>query len=170
MLNKRGVFGQAGFTLVEAVVTIAVFSVGLLGLIQLSLLAKSTTEASRDTVQVSNYIQEGLEAVRTVRDSDWTNVNTDGNYRLNPLAGSNPPWQLIAGGTESLGKYSRTVSIAPVKRVDVDGSTTITAGDRIDASGTLDDPNTKRITVDVTWQNGNRTYTKSLFQYLTNWR
>lgn len=161
---------QQGFTLVEAVVTITVFAVGLLGLVQLSLVAKSSTEASRDTVQVSNYIQEGLEAVRTVRDSNWTNVDTDGSYRLNPLPTSNPPWQLIADGTEPLGKYNRSVTIASVRRVDVDGSGTLTAGDRIDSAGTLNDPNTKKITVLITWQNGTKTYTRSLFLYLTNWR
>lgn len=162
---------RAGFTLLEAVVSITVFAVGIVGILQLNLAAKASSDKARDTVQVANYLQEGLEAVRTIRDSAWTNVNTDAAYHLNPVVGANPPWQLIAGGTETVGKYTRTVAIAPVIRQDTDGSGTLTAGDKIvTTGGTLADAETKLITVTLTWRNGSQTLTRTMFEYLTNWQ
>ncbi len=162
---------QRGFTLVEAVVAISVFAIGLIAVLQVTLTAKASSEAARDTVQVSNYLQEGLEAIRTIRDATWTNINTDGAYHLNSTNGANPPWQLIAGSTEAVGKYSRTVTISSVSREDTDASGTLTAGDRIVASGgTLADASTKKITVTITWSNGSRTYSRSVFGYLTDWQ
>nr|MDP9212115.1 prepilin-type N-terminal cleavage/methylation domain-containing protein [bacterium] len=89
--------GQQGFTLIEAIVATTVFVIGVVALVQITLLAKSTSEEGRDTVQAVNYLQEGVEAVRSVRDHDWDLVAglapaTD--YRLNAQPGTAPPWTL----------------------------------------------------------------------------
>ena len=162
---------QAGFTLIEAVVAITVFSLGVVALIGMSTIAKSTSEQGRDSVQVSNYLQEGIEAVRLLRNNSWNNVSTNGGYRLSAQAGQNPPWQLVSGGSETIGKYSRSVAIATVRREDMDGSGTLTAGDRIVATGgAFDDPDTKKVTVTITWQQGTRTITRQLYAYVTKWQ
>lgn len=169
--RSLGLSRQGGFTLVEAVVALTIFVLGVVGLVSLVLVSKSTSEQGRDAVQAVNYLQEGAEAVRAVRDSAWTNVSTDGAYRLSPQTGMNPPWQLLSGGTESVGgKFNRTVQIGSVSREDTDGNGQLSAGDRIvPTGGTLQDPDTKKITVTVSWQVGNQTKTRTLYVYLTKW-
>ncbi len=171
LMNYRHWNPQRGFTLVEAVVAMTVFSVGIIGVIQVTSTAKSSSEQGRDTVQASNYLQEGMEAVRAVRDTNWASVSADGSYRLVSNPGASPAWTLASGGTETVGKYNRTVQIAGVSREDTDSSGTLTAGDKIVPSGgTLADPDTKRVTVTMSWKQGPRTVTRSVYAYLTNWQ
>lgn len=162
---------QAGFTLIEAVVAMTIFAIGVVGLVTLSTVAKSTSEQGRDSVQVSNYLQEGMEAVRLLRNAAWTNVSTDGGYRLSAQAGQTPAWQLVSGGSETVGKYQRSVTISAVRRQDTDSSATLTAGDKIVPSGgSFDDPDTKKITVTISWQQGSRTINRTLYAYITKWQ
>lgn len=173
MSNKlRNIFvQQTGFTLVEAVVTIGIFAVGMIIAAQVVLTARRLSDESRDAVQAANYLEQGLEAVRSSRDSSWTTVATDGAYHLEPAPGDTSPWNIVAGGSETIGKFSRTVNISTGRRIDSDSSGTVTAGDQLVASGgTLDDPDTKKITTTVTWQQGSRTVSRSLYTYLTNWQ
>lgn len=159
-----------GFTLVEAVVAMTVFVIGTVGLVQLATLAKATSEEGQETVKVSNYLQEGIEAARIIRDANWANM-IPGTYRLNAQAGQSPPWQLIAGGSETIdGKYQRTITVATARREDSDGSGTLTAGDRIVSSGgAFDDPDARRITATITWSAGRRTVSRTIYTYFTNW-
>lgn len=162
---------QAGFTLVEAIVAISIFVIGVVGLTQLVLVSKSVAEEGRDTVQASNYLQEGYEATRSIRDSSWATFAVDGSYHLVAQAGQNPAWQLVGGGTETVGKFSRTVKIDPVMREDTNGDGVLSAGDKIvPTGGTLADALTKKVTVTITWTQGRRTVTRTLFGYLTRWQ
>lgn len=163
--------GQAGFTLLEAVVATTVMVVGVVAVVGLTLVAKGASEEGRNTVQASNYLQEGLEAARTIRDADWTNVSTAGTYHLAAQAGVNPPWQLVSGGTETIGTYTRQITIASVRRADTNGDGQLSAGDQIvQSGGSFDDPDTKKITCVVSWQQGKRTVSRQQFVYLTNWQ
>lgn len=162
---------QGGFTLVEAIVAITVFSVGMIASAQMTLAALRLSGESKNTVQAANYLEEGLEAVRSVRDSSWTDIATDGDYHLTSDPDALTPWQLVAGGTETIGKFSRTITISAVRRADTDGSGALTAGDDIvQSGGSFDDPDTKKVTATIRWEQGNRTVTRSVSTYLTNWQ
>lgn len=162
---------ERGFTLVEAIVAMAIFAIGIILVAQMVLTARRLSNESRDTVQAANYLEEGLEAVRSTRDSSWTAISTDGTYALQSAPGDITPWNLIPNGTETIGKFSRTIQISPVRRDDTDGSGTLTAADNISTgAGTFNDPDTKKITSTVTWQQGGRTVSRSLSTYLTNWQ
>lgn len=161
---------QAGFTLLEAVVAIGIFVIAVVGVLALSDVSTQTSSRSKNTVQANNYLQEGMDAVRALRDASWNNIATDGQYHLVAQVGQSPPWSLASGGTETIGIFSRTVTISPVQRTDTNGSGQLDAGDQIAVSGgTLSDPNTKKITVQVSWQAGNKTINAPLSTYLTNW-
>jgi Tfp pilus assembly protein PilV len=174
-LGARGRRLEAGFTLVEAVVAMTVFVIGVVGLIQVTLVARTNSEIGRDVVQASNYLQEGVEAVRSIRDASWTNISSltpATNYRLNSQPGVVPPWTLTAG-SEPIGQYTRTVRLDNVRREDTNGSGTLNAGDKICVGagcGQFDDADTKKATVTVSWTQGSRTITRSLNAYLTNWQ
>jgi prepilin-type N-terminal cleavage/methylation domain-containing protein len=162
---------QRGFTLLEAVVAMTVFTIGLLGAAQMTLTAERLSSESKDTVQAANYLEEGLEAVRSVRDSSWTDIATDGTYHLASDTEAITPWQLVLGGTETIGKFTRTVEISNVRRADTDGDGQLSAGDDIvQSGGAFDDPDTKRVKAVVSWQQGARTVTRSVATYLTNWQ
>lgn len=162
---------QRGFTVVEAVVAMSVFAIAIVGGIQTVLTAQRLSNEGKDTIQAANYLEEGLEAVRSIRDSSWTDIATAGPYHLTSDTGAITPWQLIPDGSETLGKFTRTIEIADVRRADTDGSGTLSAEDNIvQSGGEFDDPDTKRITATVSWEEDSRTVTRSISTYLTNWQ
>lgn len=162
---------QHGFTLIEAIVAMSIFAIGILGAAQMVLTAGRLSNESKDTVQAANYLEEGLEAVRSVRDSSWTDIATNGTYHLTSDEAAITPWQLVPGGTESIGKFTRTIEISNVRRADTDEDGQLSASDDIvQSGGAFDDPDTKRIKAVISWQQGSRTVTRSISTYLTNWQ
>ncbi|MDP3999930.1 MAG: prepilin-type N-terminal cleavage/methylation domain-containing protein [bacterium] len=163
---------ERGFTLMEAVVAISVFVIGVVGMIQVVLVARSTSDYGADLVTVGGHLKEGMDAVRVIRDDDWDAIATDGTYGLSAQPGTNPPWALQAG-SETLGTFTRRVTIASVRRSDTDGNGALSAGDKIcqgATCGSFEDPETKKVTVTVTWQQGNQDKSRSVFGYLTDWQ
>ena len=82
-LKKSG-----GFTLVETLVSILIFGVTLTAIFYL--LTNNLKDASliKDNFIASGLVQEGVEVVRNIRDSDWYTGNPfgtaipDGSYRV----------------------------------------------------------------------------------------
>ena len=67
MSNRR----QAGFTLVEVIVMMAVLSIGILGTLAVANLAVQSSDRNQRQVIGVNLAREGVELVRAVRDSNW---------------------------------------------------------------------------------------------------
>jgi hypothetical protein len=102
------------------------------------------------------YAEEGMEAVRNIRDRNYLDL-VSGTYGL---SFSNDTWTLVAPPETIDSYYQRTVLIEDVYR---DGN-----GDIAEA-GVLD-PETKKITVTVTWDwKGVFPKTAVLSTYLSNW-
>ena len=163
---------ERGFTLVEAVVAITVFVIGVVGMIQIVLVARATSDHGANLVTAGGHLKEGMDAVRVIRDDDWDAIATDGTYGLSSQPGTAPPWTLQAGG-ETIGKFTRRVTIASVRRSDTDGNGQLSAGDKIcqgAACGSFDDAQTKKVTVTVTWRQDNQDKSRSVFGYLTDWQ
>jgi len=149
---------SAGFSLVEAVIAIAIISLilgGIVMTIQTMVVFEGQTLKKR---QASLLADQGLEVVRVLRDSGWTaNVaplTTNRNYYLRFNAGA---WQATTT-VQTNSPFYRTISLAPVYR-DVNS--------RIASAGTLD-TNTKLITVTVAWPYRSATSTMVTSGYLTN--
>lgn len=149
-------FHKKAFSLVEILLAIFIFTLFSTAVVYLSL-----DTASRATqVEVKNeallYAEEGMEAVRNIRDRNYLDL-ASGSYGL---GFSSDTWSLVTAPETIDEYYQRTVLIEDVYR---DG-----AGD-IAASGTLD-PETKKITVSVTWNwKGVLPKTTVLSTYLSNW-
>ena len=172
MSNKA----QGGFTLIEAIVAITVFVVSVAGMIQLTLVARSSSDQGRDVTQASNYLQEGVEAVRSIRDAGWANITaitSETDYRLTPQSAT-PPWVLSPGSEAISGtKFTRTLRFSDVRRSEDDGNVALSSGDNIcigTGCGAYDDPDTRRVTVTVSWQQGTRTVSRQIYAYITNWQ
>ncbi len=144
--------------MVEVVVAIAIITTSIFACMAVSNRAISVSKQALHMTQANFLLEEGAEAVRIIRDTNWTNIsslNTATSYYPTYSAGA---WTLPTTSSQ-VGIFTRKINIAAVNRV---------AGtDDISGSGT-DDPGTKLITVTVSWVEGGQTMSKYLKFYILN--
>lgn len=149
---------QKGFGVVEIIVGASVISIALFGLVSTF---QNSLRISRETgriIEARFLMEEGLEAMRIMRDGGWSNVGS--------LATSSPIYLVFSGGTWATtstqtfigGTFLRSVVVEDVRR---DGN------DDIASAGSLD-PNVKKVTVSVSWFGRSATTTESAATYLVN--
>ena len=136
-------FSKKGFLLIELLVAIGIVTTALTALVQLEGSLLKVKRVGIDKIAATYLAEEGLEVVRYVRDNaqDWTTfVNKcPSSCRRKVSSGD---WDLDStSGSESLGKFTRTIQLQAVKR---------TSGVIVTSGGT-DDPNSKKIVVTVSW-------------------
>lgn len=131
-----------GFSIIEAILAVALFSLILLALVTALIYGRESTAALGSHSRAALIAEEGLEALRNIRDENFSNL-TDGTYGL---ATSSNQW--ILSGTQDINNiYTRQIQIGAV------------------------DPKTKAATVSVTWsETPTRAGAISLSTRLTNWR
>ena len=98
-----------GFSLLELVLAVAVFSISSVSLATLLIDANISTRLSLDRTSALFYAKEGLEAVRSIRDASSTvffNL-ASGDYNLNNDSG----WSFGVGSEVLDGKYTRVINI-----------------------------------------------------------
>lgn len=149
-----------GIALVEILVVITIISLAMFSLYELLLISRQVTSREQRRTQALALAQEGLEAVRNIRDQDWSDniapLTPDTTYYLT-LSGS--AWVLTAvnpGPIDSL--FTRTITFDTVSR---------DSNSNISAAGS-DDPNTRQATSTVTWLDRGENRSVSLSTYLTN--
>ncbi|MFA5126922.1 MAG: prepilin-type N-terminal cleavage/methylation domain-containing protein [Patescibacteria group bacterium] len=65
---------DSGFTLIEVLLALTIFAIGILAVITLSDANVRLAKESADRVLVANLAREGIELVRNVRDSNWLKI------------------------------------------------------------------------------------------------
>ncbi len=147
-----------GFMTVEVLIAISIMTISILASMAVSQKALQVSRQALHTSQANFLLEEGGEAVRILRDNNWTNIS-------NLVAGT-VYYPTFSGGTWTLSttantvdRFTRTVVVASVKRDDNTKD--------ISVSGT-DDPNTKLVTVTTIWLEGGTTVTKTLQFYIFN--
>ena len=147
---------ERGATLVEVLVAIALAGVMLPTLATALITSHAGRASSRQQLQAAALMREATEAVRTVRESGWNNIATDGTYHPS-ISGDS--WTL-ASGSETIGDFTRQVVISTAQR---------DSGGAIVASGGTNDPATKHIEVTVSWETP---YSSSVSDdtYLNRWQ
>lgn len=155
---------QKGFSLIEVVIASAIIAAVLSGLTWVS--QTSFRMVSDSTLEARAYflLEEGVEAVRVLRDQSWSS-------NLAPATSRITFYPVFTGGNWTLsttdpglidGVFSRRVIFSDVYRKTADDDIVdITAPD----SKALD-PGTKKMTLRVSW--GPVTKEKSLSTYITN--
>ena len=146
-----------GVSVIEIMVVMAILAsalASLLGLINLSL---GVSVLTRQTSQATALAQEAMEAARSIRDNAGWGKIANGSHGL---AISGIGWD-FAGTADAIDIFSRTVLIEDAQR---------DADDNIVLSGGTNDPNTKKITATVSWQEKGRSRDVKLSAYLTNWK
>lgn len=151
---------QSGFFLIEVVVATALIAgvlISLLGLVQ------NTVEVSQralERTQVAYLLEEGSEAVKTIRDGAWTNISTLTNGTTYYLSWSGTAWSLSTTPS-TIGVFTRTIVFSAVSR---------DANSDIVSVGGSADTRTRKITETVTWLAPSGTQTESLVFYIADIR
>lgn len=151
---------KKGIGLIEVLVAVFIFTIILSSLILVSNMYLSGAGDNLKITQAAYLAEEGVEAVKTIRDNSWTNISnitTDQSYYLYFNVASST-WQATTTKiyTDS---FLRSFVLDNVLR----NSSTKDISD----SGTVD-PKTKELTVFVSWYGKTGTTTKSLETYITD--
>ncbi len=170
--NKKGLlavrlFGgqdKQGFTIVEILVVITVFVTAFVSILGFFVLDIGLSDKNKMRLKAISLSEEGIEAVRFVRDNNlWVstlavfNLGTD----YHPIISSSS-WNIVSG-SENINGFTRTIIFNAVSR---------DASDNIENiyNPSNNDPNTRKITVTVSWVGRGGPASESLSTYLTNWK
>ena len=66
-----------GFTLIELIIALAVFSVGIMAAFTLALAGLNSSKDNYARIHAVNLAREGLEMIRNERDSNWLKINNN---------------------------------------------------------------------------------------------
>ena len=159
-LDARRSTLDAGFVLIEAVVASGIIAVILAGLVSALILSLRAAVGDTAQVQATFLAEEGLEAVRILRDTSWASDVASHTSGVNfYLAFDGTTWQATTTDLYIDKKFQRTVQLSDVYR---------NGNQDIVASGGALDSNTKEVTISVSWLDNGATTTRSLSAYLTN--
>jgi len=166
------------FTLMEVILAIFILTVGITAayaLVQQTLISASIIQSK---LTAAYLVQEGIEIVKNIRDSNWLAQRTDPliswdeglpvgdweiDYKNQILPYSTAGHFLnLDSDLDSAGFYSYSPGLAtPFKRkISISEKTDLT-GDEI--------PEKMKVEVEVSWQERGRTHSLQAFQYLYSW-
>lgn len=159
--NKKNYKG--GFSLIEVLIACVIISTSTFALMSASAKGNQLSVKAVRQTQASFLLEEGAEAVKSIRDADWANISglTVGTtYYLSFNTGTNV-WSLGTTPTSPVDSiFTRTVVFSAVNR---------DANDDIVSSGGTLDARTKMVTVSVSWTtSGGEASSKDLVFYLSD--
>lgn len=151
---KKNLF-KKGTILIEMILALAIGSVILAVVSNVLAVSQQTNLRSYQNQQANLYLLEAEAAVKSLWLDDWQNINVNDFYH--PLInGAN--WSLI-NGEETLGIFKRKIKIEDALR---------DSNNNISSTGTVD-PDTKKITITVSWDTPLKTNLSQMF-YLTHFK
>lgn len=141
-MNNQRQNKKTGFSLLELILAVAIFSLGGVTMATLMVDSSISTKLGAERTEALFYAKEGMEAVRSIHDTAWADL-TVGSHGLDYTGGA---W--VFSGTSDLinNKYTRVVEVEEVSS------------------------NTKNVSLTVTWDlTSNRTAEVVLHTIFTNW-
>ena len=156
--NSRKIRKNTGVSLIEVIIGTSIILIAFVSLVTTYNFFLKTALKNTEQIQSAYLLEEGLEAIRSVRDSSWdeniTPLSQGVSYGLT-FDGSK--WVVNYSPLMIDNKFYRELAVDDVYR-DVN--------DDIASSGTLDS-NTKFFTVNVSFIKDGATTTKSISGYLS---
>lgn len=143
-----------GITIIEIIVVIAISAIALfiIGTVGLYFLTNIRENFSHQ--RALSFTEEGIEIVKSIRNNNWSNISDlNPNIDYHPIISGNS-WTLQLG-SENIDIFTRKIIFENVNR---------DTNDNIVTSGGVNDPDTKKVTVTVSWSNKNF----YISTYLTN--
>lgn len=136
---------KLGFSLLELVLAIAVFSLGSFAVATMLIDSNISTKLSSERIEALFYAKEGIDAVRSIKENTAWAEFSDGEYGLDNSGGN---WVLSVSPDLINDKYTRTVTVEAVE-----GFTTV-----------------KNVSVEIAWDlTPARRVSTVLSTVLTNW-
>jgi len=146
-----------GFSLIEIIIAIAIFSIIIAGGLTGFIPVLNQNRQSNEIIQTNRLAEEGLEAVRSIRNRDFSLLSA-GNKGIGV---SSNLWS-FSGTSDATGKFTRQISLITANR---------DAGGTLVNSGGTTDPDTWLVKSLITWNYSvGETKQFSLETILTNWR
>ncbi len=127
-----------GFTLVELSLAIAIFATIASGVAVPIIGSHLSSLGDRQTFKANTMLTETWEAIRSIRNRDWANLS-DGDHGLSFGGGQ---W-VLSGNSDLQNGITRVVTFSTPQRDAL--------GDLVVVGGTPD-PDTKRVTITLSWQ------------------
>ena len=136
----------SGFGVVEVLIATAVISMTIFSLFYVFTLAERLSVGAGDRIKANFLAEEGLEALRFLRDAGWkgnlSNLVAGTNYYLS-FDTSLSRWSVGVSNPGSIDNlFTRRITVENVSR---------NSNDDIVGSGGTNDPNTKKFNVIVSW-------------------
>lgn len=159
-IKKHEKRAERGSVLIEAVIAAAIVLAVLMGVITAFSRLYRSAISNTANLQAAFLEEEGLEAVRILRDNGWAaNIAPQTSGARVYLYFNGTTWTATSSNIYIDGVFERAVVFADVRR---DGDQNI-----VPSGGTVD-ANTKKVTVSVSWSARGATTTRSLSTYLAN--
>lgn len=156
---SRRIRNSKGFSIVEALIGVAIVSSSILYIANSysNMVSLSATNTAR--VQATFLLDEGAEAVKTMRGESWSqNIATITASTTYYLVWSTNKWKATTTPQTIDGVFTRTLVFSPVYR---------DANFNIAESGTLDG-GSKRVDIRVDWSDKGTPASKNMSMYIFN--
>lgn len=148
-------------SLVEVIVGAAIIGTAMVAIVGIFGGLSKLSYRNTARIQATMLAEEGIEALKTMRDAGWTSnissLNTSGTtYRL---FWSGSAWKATTSSSLIDNMFDRTFVVTPVNR---------DASFNVISSGGSVDTNSRNVVVTVSWRDDNATTSKSLEDYIFN--
>ena len=161
--NACRIATAGGFTLVEVIVACAIITSSIFAVMSAAEKGITVSQDALKQMQGSLLLEEGAEAVKSIRDASWTNISglTLGSTYYLSYNNTTNLWSLSTTPTSTIDStFTRTVTLAAVSR---------DTNDDIVSSGGTVDSRTKQITITLSWSDSpGVTITKTLSFYIAD--
>lgn len=150
-----------GFALIEVMIACALVATVTITLLSFAEKGLGLSSRSLRQVQATLIAEEGAEAVKTIRDANWTNISNltlNTNYYLS-YNNSTDVWSLSTTANSIDSIFTRTIVFNSVNRDSND--------DIVDTGGTTD-VGTIKVTVTTSWLSTEGANSKVLTLYITD--
>lgn len=148
-----------GMSLIEVVIGLAIISTSFFAVFSAYNFFIKVAVRNAEATKVNFLVEEGVEAVRSIRDSGWDDfyaLSTSTDYYLLFDAGS---WIATTSNIYLEDRFERKFIVSKVYRDFL--------GDVSDNSGTLDE-GIRKVDISVSWSTAGATSTVSIETYLAN--
>ncbi len=150
-----------GFSLLEVLISASIIAVAVVSILHAFSFFIKTELTINKKIQGVYLLEEGIEAMRHIRDKNWTNISslsTSTTYYLYLSTASTTADWVTTTTRQTFNGLERKITIGDVYR----DATTFD----IASSGTLD-ANTRKITVSIIWPDQLSTTTKIFSTYIS---
>lgn len=158
--KKNRIFEDQGFSLIEVILAFTIFVLIVTTLIGSFIYAQQSTAVSGLRARAVLLAEEGVEAVRSIRDDAWNEIRFD----QSGIDRSSNQWELTGeGSTETIEPFTRVITFQEVCRN--------AAGSIAECPADYTDIHTIKVHVEVSWEY-REGFAQSVVReaFLVNWR